>query len=307
MLRRAVLRLFGWMPADRRRIEQHLRAAERRQARAFGIPLVPADQRRDARVTRVEAAEAQIAGREVILLEYSGSSGMCILRYSPSSAPSGIDDHRRVVKHARHAPLEDRADDHHVQLARPACVKLSVVGPGNGLGKIEQLAVFSRQKYCERNSSWTQMICAPLRGGLADSPFGLGEILVGIERAGHLDQADAELGLRHKTIVAALGIIDELQQVAYRKCIGPWSYSISTAPWCAAPDRTIGRRWSTASGGSPGIETTTEGIPVQGMLDPDILTVMMRAAGVRRESIRRGHAGDSESLRSATTCACARS
>jgi phosphoglycolate phosphatase-like HAD superfamily hydrolase len=35
-----------------------------------------------------------------------------------------------------------------------------------------------------------------------------------------------------------------------------------------------------------GIETTTEGIPVQGMLDPDILTVMMRAAGVRRESIR---------------------
>jgi phosphoglycolate phosphatase len=35
-----------------------------------------------------------------------------------------------------------------------------------------------------------------------------------------------------------------------------------------------------------GIETTTEGIPVQGMLDPDILTVMMRAAGARRDSIR---------------------
>ena len=35
-----------------------------------------------------------------------------------------------------------------------------------------------------------------------------------------------------------------------------------------------------------GLETTTEGIPVQGMLDPDILTAMMRAAGARRAAIR---------------------
>jgi len=35
-----------------------------------------------------------------------------------------------------------------------------------------------------------------------------------------------------------------------------------------------------------GLETTTEGIPVQGMLDPDILTVMMRNAGAGRRAIR---------------------
>src|SRR5664280_3783558 len=35
-----------------------------------------------------------------------------------------------------------------------------------------------------------------------------------------------------------------------------------------------------------GLDTTTEGIPVQGMLDPDILSVMMRTAGVRRPAIR---------------------
>jgi phosphoglycolate phosphatase len=35
-----------------------------------------------------------------------------------------------------------------------------------------------------------------------------------------------------------------------------------------------------------GLETTTEGIPVQGMLDPDILTVMMRRAGATRATIR---------------------
>lgn len=35
-----------------------------------------------------------------------------------------------------------------------------------------------------------------------------------------------------------------------------------------------------------GLETTTDGIPVQGMLDPDILTTMMRAAGARQAGIR---------------------
>jgi phosphoglycolate phosphatase-like HAD superfamily hydrolase len=34
-----------------------------------------------------------------------------------------------------------------------------------------------------------------------------------------------------------------------------------------------------------GIETTTEGIPVQGMLDPHILTLMMRHAGVPRTAV----------------------
>lgn len=36
-----------------------------------------------------------------------------------------------------------------------------------------------------------------------------------------------------------------------------------------------------------GIETTTDGIPVQGMLDPVILSMMMRRAGLPRAAIRR--------------------
>ena len=35
-----------------------------------------------------------------------------------------------------------------------------------------------------------------------------------------------------------------------------------------------------------GLETTTDGIPVQGMLDPDILSVMLRRAGATAASIR---------------------
>lgn len=36
-----------------------------------------------------------------------------------------------------------------------------------------------------------------------------------------------------------------------------------------------------------GLESTTEGIPVQGMLDPDILTIMLRNAGIPRDRARR--------------------
>ncbi len=35
-----------------------------------------------------------------------------------------------------------------------------------------------------------------------------------------------------------------------------------------------------------GLDSTTEGIPVQGMLDPDILTLMLRQAGMKRALIR---------------------
>src|SRR5205085_1523895 len=40
----SVLLFFSRMPADGGRIEQHVSATERRQARRFGIPLIPANQ-----------------------------------------------------------------------------------------------------------------------------------------------------------------------------------------------------------------------------------------------------------------------
>ena len=56
------------MPADRGRIEEDRRAAQRGEARALGIPLVPADERADPPGLRVEGLEAEVAGREVELL-----------------------------------------------------------------------------------------------------------------------------------------------------------------------------------------------------------------------------------------------
>ena len=40
-----------------------------------------------------------------------------------------------------------------------------------------------------------------------------------------------------------------------------------------------------------GLETTTEGIPVQGMLDPDILGIMLRRAGASRALVRQALPG----------------
>ena len=56
------------VPADGGGIEEHFGALERGEARGFGVPLVPADQRADAAEAGVEGLEAEIAGGEVILL-----------------------------------------------------------------------------------------------------------------------------------------------------------------------------------------------------------------------------------------------
>src|SRR6185503_10627704 len=64
----AVLRLLVGMPADGGRIEEDGRALQGGEARALGIPLVPADEGADLALGRVDRAEAEVAGREVELL-----------------------------------------------------------------------------------------------------------------------------------------------------------------------------------------------------------------------------------------------
>ena len=62
ILRRAELLFLRRVPADGRGIEQHLRALQRREPRALGIPLVPANERADAASGRVDGLEARSPG-----------------------------------------------------------------------------------------------------------------------------------------------------------------------------------------------------------------------------------------------------
>src|ERR1035441_8926542 len=116
-------------------------------------------------------------------------------------------------------------------------------------------------------------------GGLADAPLGFGEVFIGVERAGHLDEANPELGLLHMTIVAALGIMnDQVHRALVLFDIDGTLLRRAGPHHRAAVVHGVRR--------VTGLKTTTEGVPVQGMLDPEILTVMMRTAGAGRAAIR---------------------
>ena len=131
-LRRAVLRFFRRVPADGRGIEENVRAAQAGQARAFGIPLVPADQRGDAAEARVEAGKAEVAGREVELFVVERIVGDVHLAVDAGEAAVGVEDRGGVVVEAGGAALEERSDDDDAQFARRAFASASVVGPGMG-------------------------------------------------------------------------------------------------------------------------------------------------------------------------------
>src|SRR6266480_4033963 len=79
----AVLLFLRRKPADRRGVEQNVRALQRGETRAFRIPLVPADQRPHRPDLRVEHAKAEIAGREVELLVIRGVVGDVHLPINP--------------------------------------------------------------------------------------------------------------------------------------------------------------------------------------------------------------------------------
>src|SRR5204862_4980441 len=68
VLRDAVLRFLAWMPANGGGVEEDLRALDRGEPRAFGKPLVPANEHADLRVLRVPRAKPGVPWREIELL-----------------------------------------------------------------------------------------------------------------------------------------------------------------------------------------------------------------------------------------------
>ncbi len=108
-------RLFFRQPADGRGIEKNLRALQGRQAGRLGKPLIPADERADAHAGRVEHAEAQITGREIVLflkkrvvrdVHFTVFAQVTLLR---------VEDGQRVVVESVGAFLEQTGQDRDVQ------------------------------------------------------------------------------------------------------------------------------------------------------------------------------------------------
>ncbi len=123
-LRGAELVFLRRVPADRRGIEQHFGALQRREPRAFGIPLVPANQRAHAAKGGIHGLKAQIARREVILLVIKRIVGDVHLAVDAGDLAVGVERDCRVVVEPRRAPLEERSNNGHPGFARqlqPAC------------------------------------------------------------------------------------------------------------------------------------------------------------------------------------------
>src|SRR5260370_33882615 len=96
-LRGAELRLFVRMPADAGGRKNYLRAAKRGNARAFRIPLVPADLHANFALLCLEIGEAESAGSEIKFFLVQRLVGNVDLSVLPDEAAVGIENGAGVV------------------------------------------------------------------------------------------------------------------------------------------------------------------------------------------------------------------
>ncbi len=190
------------MPADRGGIKQNVRAAQTRQARAFRIPLVPANQHADPPEARVEVGEPQVARREIKFFVIERVVGNVHLAVFSREGAVGIEHDRRVVVDAGGAALEQRADDDHAEAARK--FREGVAGrAGDRLRQRKPFGVFFAaeiwrpEQFLQAND-----LCAAA-GRLANLRFGFRQVVARILQTTHLNQADGEF-FRHGGIIASI-------------------------------------------------------------------------------------------------------
>src|SRR4051812_28740689 len=118
MLPFAILLLFARMPANRGWIKKDFRTLHRSEARAFGIPLVPADQHPDLRVFGAPGFESKIARREIKFFVEERVIGNVHLAVDAQQRTVRVDDRRGVVIYTGRTFLEERRDNDGLVFAR---------------------------------------------------------------------------------------------------------------------------------------------------------------------------------------------
>src|SRR5436190_8768188 len=99
------------MPANRRWIKKNLCSAQRRQARRFRVPLVPADANADPGITGLPGAKSKVSGGKIKLLVKKGVIRNVHLAVFPEIRSVGINDCGGIVVHAGAAPFEEGGHD----------------------------------------------------------------------------------------------------------------------------------------------------------------------------------------------------
>ena len=198
---RRVLRLG----ADRCRIQQHVGALERHDARRLGEPLVPADADTHGTERRLEHLEARVADREVELLLIAGPVGNVRLAVQPAHRAVGVDHGHRVVVHVV-GLLKERERQHDVQLSRQrhkVSQRRIVLGPRvQRRLKVRRRLVLAKVLVEEQLGQQHDVGAMLARRCLPHQS--LGRRNVGLERLGacHLDGSHANLLVAHDRMVA---------------------------------------------------------------------------------------------------------
>ena len=185
----AELGFFFWVPADAGGIKDNLRAAERGEARAFRVPLIPADLNADARVFRIEIRETQIAGREIKLFVIERIVWNVHFAIFAKVAAIGVDYRASVVIDAGGAAFEQGSDDDHFLFL--GNLGESVRGRARDCfrkveerGVLRAAEVFAAEQFIHAND------LRAARGGFFYFFDCTGEIFLGVLRGFHLHEAD---------------------------------------------------------------------------------------------------------------------
>ena len=163
------------MPADSGRVEKDLRALQRRESRAFGIPLIPADQDTDLAVACLPRAEAEVARREIKFLVVKRIVRDVHLAIRAEHLAVRINDGGGVVVKTSGAFLEERGDDDDFIFLREL-LESCRARPGNRLGEFEVLVVFALAEILRGE----QFLRADDLRALLGGAFGEGESFVTI-------------------------------------------------------------------------------------------------------------------------------
>src|ERR1035437_2512287 len=107
MLRLAEFSFLRGMPSDGRWVKQNACSLQSREARGFGIPLIPADERAELSGGRVESLEAEIARSEIKLFVVERIVGNVHLAVDAAQCAIGIENRGRVVIEAGSALLKE--------------------------------------------------------------------------------------------------------------------------------------------------------------------------------------------------------
>ena len=191
VLRLAEFGLLRGMPSDGRWVKKNACSLQCREARAFGIPLIPADERADFSGEGVEGLEAEIAGSEIKFFVVERIVGNVHLAVDSAQHAVRIEDRSRVVIEAGRALFKERRDQHDLILPGSGG-KLLRARAGDGLREIEQRRVFALAEILGLEKFGQADDVCTFSCRLRNAIERLGQIVGRLGTARHLDEGDGE-------------------------------------------------------------------------------------------------------------------